>query len=95
MQYIAIISVLVALIVMIDIFYEFYKAILSRTKESTMIKEEEFKNILESYSTENFEYENLASSVLLLFKDKTYKDTIKLLKRIAKDLKKGMKNNKL
>ena len=95
MQYIAIISVLAALIVMIDIFYEFYKAILSRAKESTMIKEEEFKNILESYSTENFEYENLASSVLLLFKDKTYKDTIKLLKRIAKDLKKGMKNNKL
>lgn len=95
MQYIAIISVLAALIVMIDIFYEFYKAILYRVKESTMIKEEEFKNILESYSTENFEYENLASSVLLLFKDKTYKDTIKLLKRISKDLKKGMKNNKL
>ena len=59
MQYIAIISVLAALIVMIDIFYEFYKAILSRAKESAMIKEEEFKNILESYSTENFEYENL------------------------------------
>ena len=66
-----------------------------RAEENTMMKEEEFKSILESCSAENFEYENLASSVLLLFKDKTYKDTIKLLKRISKDLKKGMKNNKL
>lgn len=66
-----------------------------KTEENTMMKEEEFKSILESYSAEDFEYENLSLSVLLLFKDKTYKDTIKLLKRISKDLKKGMKNNKL
>lgn len=64
-------------------------------KKEKINEDEEFKTILESYSTEDFEYENLASSVLLLFKDKTYKDTIKLLKRIVKDLKKGMKSNKL
>ena len=95
MQYIVIISVLLALIVMLYVFYEFYKAIISRVKENTMKKEEEFKSILESHLTKEFEYEELSLSIIFLFKDKTYKETIKMLKRIVKDLKKGMKNNKL
>lgn len=71
------------------------KQILYRENLLKCFKELQFEAIVKLYSTEGFEYEKLSSSVLLLFRDKTYNDTIKLLKRIVRDLKKGMKNNKI
>ena len=71
------------------------KQILYRENLLKCFKELQFEAMVKLYSTEGFEYENLSSSVLLLFRDKTYNDTIKLLKRIVRDLKKGMKNNKI
>ena len=71
------------------------KQILYREDLLKYFKELQFEAMVKLYSTEGFEYENLSSSVLLLFRDKTYNDTIKLLKRIVRDLKKGMKNNKI
>ena len=71
------------------------KQILYRENLLKCFKELQFEAMVKLYSTEGFEYEELSLSIIFLFKDKTYKETIKMLKRIVKDLKKGMKNNKL
>ena len=68
----------------------FNRQILHREDMLQYFKEQQFEAMMKLHSINDFEYENLASSVLLLFKDRAYKDTIKLLKRIVKDLKKGM-----
>ena len=58
-------------------------------------KGKKFGNIISEFQKENNTYGEVFSSITLLFKDETYKDTIKILKRIVKNLKKDMKNNKL